>query len=110
MNADTHQHSTTSGQESATGKRQEGETPPFKMGKEGRLTARELSRRRRQRLLELRQHQAKQPASQSAVCVPAPSLPNKKGAAPSYAHSSAITATNRAEKDWYDSPHQEIQA
>ncbi len=56
MNADTHQHSTTSGQESATGKRQEGETPPFKMGKEGRLTARELSRRRK--------YQAKQPASQ----------------------------------------------
>jgi hypothetical protein len=64
VNADTHQHVTTSGQESATGKRQEGATPPFKMSKEERLTARELSRRRRQRLLELIQQQAKQPASQ----------------------------------------------
>jgi len=81
VNADTHQHSTTSGQESATGKRQEGETPPFKMGKEGRLTARELSRRRRQRLLELRQYQAKPPTSQSAVCVPAPSYGQKTHAA-----------------------------
>jgi hypothetical protein len=64
VNADTHQHSTASGQESATGKRQEGETPPFKVRKEGRLTARELSRRRRQRLLELLQQPAKPPASQ----------------------------------------------
>jgi len=64
VNADTHQQFTTSGQESATGKRQEGETSPFTMSKVGRLTARELSRRRRQRLLELIQQQAKQPASQ----------------------------------------------
>jgi hypothetical protein len=64
VNADTHQHFTTSGQESATGKRQEGETPPFKMSKEERLTVRKLSRKRRQRLLDLRQQQAKPPASQ----------------------------------------------
>jgi hypothetical protein len=30
VNADTHQQSTASSQESATGKRLEGETPPFK--------------------------------------------------------------------------------
>ena len=58
MNAEEHQHSTESGQESATGKRQHGETPPFKIIKEGRLTARELSRRRRQRLQQLIQQQA----------------------------------------------------
>ena len=67
MNADTHQHSTTSGQESATGKRQEGETPPFKMIKEGRLTARELSRRRRQRLQQLIQQQAPRPESKELL-------------------------------------------
>jgi hypothetical protein len=50
-----------------------------------RLTTRELARRRRQRLLELLQQQAKQPASQYAASVPASSLPNKKGAAPSHA-------------------------
>jgi hypothetical protein len=37
---------------------------PFKMSKEGRLTVRELARRRRQRLLELLQQPAKPPASQ----------------------------------------------
>jgi len=64
VNADTHQQSTASSQESATGKRLEGETPPFKRSKEGRLTARELSRRRRLRLLELLQQQAKPQTSQ----------------------------------------------
>jgi hypothetical protein len=38
-----------------------------------RLTARELARRRRQRLLELLQHQGKPPAREEAVGVPAPS-------------------------------------
>jgi hypothetical protein len=38
-----------------------------------RLTTRELARRRRQRLLELLQHQGKPPASEEAVCVPTPS-------------------------------------
>jgi hypothetical protein len=46
------------------GKRQEGETPSFEMKKQGRLTPRELARRRRQRLLELLQQPAKPPASQ----------------------------------------------
>jgi hypothetical protein len=64
VNADTHQQSTAGGHESATGKRQEGETPPFTRNKEGRLTARELARRRRQRLLELLQQPAKPPVSQ----------------------------------------------
>jgi hypothetical protein len=49
-----------------------------------RLTTRELARRRRQRLLELLQQQAKQPASQEAAYAPTPS-PIKKDAAPSYA-------------------------
>jgi len=62
--ADTHQYSTASVQESATGERQEGETPPIKMSKEERLKARESARRRRQRLLELIQQQTTQPASQ----------------------------------------------
>ena len=39
MNADTHQHSTASGQASLTGKRSEEERPPFMRSKEGRLTA-----------------------------------------------------------------------
>jgi len=37
--------------------------PPFKVSKEGRLTAREQTRRSRQRLLELLQQPAKPPAS-----------------------------------------------
>jgi YD repeat-containing protein len=64
VNADTHPHSTASGQESATSKRPEGETLPFTRSKRGRLTARELARRRRQRLLELLQQHAQPPASQ----------------------------------------------
>ena len=64
MNADTPPHSTASGPESATGKRPEGDMLPFKRSKEGRLTVRELARRRRQRLLELLQQPAKPPASQ----------------------------------------------
>ena len=67
MNAEEHQHSTESGQESATGKRQEAATPPFTMSKEGRLTARELSRRRRQRLQQMIQQQAKRPESQELL-------------------------------------------
>jgi len=62
VNADT-QRSTASTQESATGKQHTGETPPFKTSTERRLTARELARRRRQRLLELIQRPAKPPAS-----------------------------------------------
>jgi hypothetical protein len=38
-----------------------------------RLTTREIARRRRQRLLELLQHQGQSPASEEAVCVPTPS-------------------------------------
>jgi hypothetical protein len=64
VHTDTHQQSTASGQESATGKRQEEETPPYARSKRGRLTARELARRRRQRLLELLQQHVKPPASQ----------------------------------------------
>jgi hypothetical protein len=67
MNEDAHQHSTESGQEIAMEKRQEGETPPFKIIKEGRLTARELSRRRRQRLQQMIQQQAKRPESQELL-------------------------------------------
>jgi hypothetical protein len=64
VNADTHQPSNAGSQESATGKGRDGETPPLKILKERRLTARELSRRRRQRLLELLQQPAKSPDSQ----------------------------------------------
>jgi hypothetical protein len=38
-----------------------------------RLTTREIARRRRQRLLELLQHQGQSPAREEAVCVPTPS-------------------------------------
>jgi len=55
MNADTYQPATANGQESTTGIRSEEGRPPFTRSKRGRLTARELVRRRRQCLLELLQ-------------------------------------------------------
>src|SRR2546426_483329 len=44
--------------ESPPGTWQDGALPPFRLAKEGRLTARERSRRRRQRLQHLLQQQA----------------------------------------------------
>jgi hypothetical protein len=58
MEVDEHQSQHQSSPESTTGTRQERALPPFRLVKEGRLTARERSRRRRQRLLQLLQQQA----------------------------------------------------
>ena len=52
-----------------------------------RLTTRELSRRRRQRLWELLRHQGKPPAREDTACIPAPS-PEGYHACSSFAPSS----------------------
>ena len=59
MQSEDHQLHTTSGQECPQEKRPEVAPPPFRSTKEGRLTARELSRRRRQRLQQRLQQPAK---------------------------------------------------
>jgi hypothetical protein len=58
VHTEDHHHDTTSEQERTPGQRREAPPRPFGTAQQGRLTARELARRRRQRLQQLLQQPA----------------------------------------------------
>ena len=67
MQAEEPQQQNHNRPEITTGTRQDGETLLVRIAKEGRLTARELSRRRRQRLQQLIQQQAQPQTEQGST-------------------------------------------